>query len=124
MPCFPCSQPAAAVTPHRRQLQAEHHQHRSEAASLRDPLDGVSIGCRRACRRANLTWLTCPPLRAGESLRSKSEPASRTRDSRRRRNFYMEEASYDDHFINPDLETRAQIFNSEEQVGAARTGSV
>jgi hypothetical protein len=53
---------------------------------------------------------------SGESLRSKSEPASRTRDSRRRRNFYMEEASYDDHFINPDLETRAQIFNSEEQL--------
>ncbi len=56
-------------------------------------------------------------------MRSKSEPPATSRDSRRRRHFLMEdveaETSYDDHFINPDLETRAQIFNSEHRVRAA-----
>lgn len=46
-----------------------------------------------------------------------------TRDARRRRNFFMEAADEDeeeedlrDHFINPDLENRVQIFSSETQV--------
>lgn len=44
------------------------------------------------------------------------------RDSRRRRNFSMEDAdedSYDSHFTNTNLDQRSQIFNSESQVGSS-----
>ena len=57
---------------------------------------------------------------AGDTLRSKSEPAPMSRNSRRRRNFFLEDA--DDHlepvdaFSNPDLDSRVQIFSSEAQV--------
>ena len=57
---------------------------------------------------------------AGETIRSKSEPAPMSRNSRRRRNFFLEDAEDYlepvDAFSNPDLDSRVQIFSSEAQV--------